>query len=1003
MLNELNQEQKEAVLHRDGPLLIVAGAGTGKTTVITKRIGWLIQQKLAKSDEILALTFTDKAAFEMEERVDSLLPLGYLDLWISTFHSFCERILKAHALEIGLSNDFILLDHTEQWMLIRRNLDRFHLDYYRPLGNPTRFIHALLDHFSRAKDEMIRPEEYLEFSKKLQLDSDSDRAEDQEMLRIEEVAKAYHIYQQLLLENNALDFGDLINYTLELFDKRTHILETYRKQFKYILIDEFQDTNFAQYELIKKLAYPKNNLTVCADDDQSIYRFRGASTSNVLQFIQEFPESKHVFLVKNYRNQQNVLDMAYNFIQLNNPDRLEYQLNNKKENRVTIDDKKNRKVGRLSKRLVAQKTGKSIIEHIHTKTYQEEALEVVKKILELYNGNWSDFAILVRANSAAGPFIQALSKASIPYQFLASRGLYTQPVILNIISFLKLLDDYHESSALYRILTLPQFEISAQEIPKLTHLSRKKNWSLYESMRKYTGQIQLSENAQKKIERILSLIEKHSSLTKEQSVSRIILSFLEQSGYLQFLKNQNEQQTRDDLRYLNQFYKEVVKFEEESIDKSVKAFLERLDYILDSGDVGTLTPDWEEGPDVVKVMTVHGAKGLEFPYVFLVNLVDKRFPTVERKEPIPLPDELVKEILPEGDIHLQEERRLFYVGMTRAQKGLFFSTAEDYGGTRKKKPSRFLEEIGIVSKVKRPSVKKHTTVIEKHIKDSTISHRSTKRRETYHLPRYFSFTQLKAYETCPLQYKFAHILYIPTKGNAVFSFGRTIHTTMQRFYSLAKDRSKASQVSLFDSGSTGESSYAKKNAKYVKELVSKKELIEIYEKNWIEDWYKSKEQLDQYFKKGKKILREYYDLIPDEQIPPKYVEKDFHLKIGEYTLKGRIDRIDEVEDGKIEIIDYKTGTLRDESTLTPEDKEQLLIYQLAVERVFKEKPKRLSYYYVEENKKVSFLGDENELNTLEKNIISEIDAIRNSDFSPTPSFKCKFCDFNSICEYRWHG
>ena len=326
LLNNLNVEQKKAVIYKNGPLLIVAGAGTGKTTVITHRIAWLMLSNKIKPEEILALTFTDKAAEEMEERVEQLLPYGYIDLWISTFHSFAEKILQQHAFNIGLPDNFKLLNQVQQNFLIRQNFNRFDLDYYRPLGNPTKFIQAMIKHFSRAKDEEIWPEDYLKYVEQL----NNKETEDQEIARINEIANAYNTYQQLLLENSALDFGDLINYLLKLFEKRPQILEKYRKQFQYILVDEFQDTNWAQYKLIKLLATPKNNITVSFDDDQSIYKFRGASISNVMQFKKDFPKAKQVVLIKNYRSKQNILNLAYDFIQLNNPNRLEWQLKNTK-------------------------------------------------------------------------------------------------------------------------------------------------------------------------------------------------------------------------------------------------------------------------------------------------------------------------------------------------------------------------------------------------------------------------------------------------------------------------------------------------------------------------------------------------------------------------------------------------------------------------------------------------------------------------------------------------
>src|SRR3989338_1028203 len=365
LLDGLNKVQAETVQHRMGSLLIVAGAGTGKTTVITRRIAWLIERKLADPENILAVPFTEKAATEMEELVDQLLPYGYVDVAISTFHAFCERVLRDHGLDVGLPADFKLLSTAEQWLLVRQNLDKFELDYYRPLGNPTKFIHALIRHFSRLKDEDISTDEYLKYAegRMLNLDSaefiGSKEEEEQEVKRLLEVASAYHLYQKLLLDKGALDFGDLITETLRLLSRRPNILKTFREKYKYILVDEFQDTNYAQYELVKLLAGDSKNLTVVADDDQSIYKFRGASFSNIIKFKQDFPESHQVSLIENYRNSQNILDLSYKFIQGNNPDRLEVQLSHAK----TKNKKQQSKVAGLSKKLVSKTVAEGTINH----------------------------------------------------------------------------------------------------------------------------------------------------------------------------------------------------------------------------------------------------------------------------------------------------------------------------------------------------------------------------------------------------------------------------------------------------------------------------------------------------------------------------------------------------------------------------------------------------------------------------------------------------------------
>ena len=312
----LNKQQKEAVGWGEGPLLIIAGAGTGKTTVITERIKHLITSGLAKPSEILALTFTNKAALEMEERVDVAMPLGYTSMWIMTFHSFCDRVLRAEALHIGLDPRFHLMSQAQTIQFVRNSLFQFDLDYFRPLGNPTKFVGGMVEHFSRLQDEDISPQDYLTYAKKL-------KTEKLEMKKTLELAKAYQKYDELKTKAGKMDYGDLITKTLKLFRDRPNILTGYQKQFKYILVDEFQDTNIAQNELVKLLAGKNANISAVCDDDQSIYKWRGAAVSNVLDFRKTYPKTKIVTLTKNYRSTQEILNRAYDLIQMNNPDRLE--------------------------------------------------------------------------------------------------------------------------------------------------------------------------------------------------------------------------------------------------------------------------------------------------------------------------------------------------------------------------------------------------------------------------------------------------------------------------------------------------------------------------------------------------------------------------------------------------------------------------------------------------------------------------------------------------------
>ena len=517
-LTKLNKEQLKAVTHGEGPLLIVAGAGTGKTRAVTHRIAYLAEQGKAKPEEILALTFTDKAAGEMEDRVDDLLSLGYADLWVCTFHSFCERVLRQQGLDIGISGNFKLVDQTAAWLLVRQNIDRFKLKYYKPLGNPTKFIHALLTHFSRCKDQEIFPADYLKYSK----------GAIEEKEKSAEVARAYKIYQDLLLENNLLDFGDLLNYCVALFKKRPAVLAKYQKKFKYILVDEFQDTNWIQYELVKLLAAPANNLTVCADDDQAIYRWRGASFGNILQFKKDFPGAAQAVLVRNYRSCQNILDAAYGFIQANNPRRLEC-------------------VAKIDKRLIADGKCKGDIRHLHFKSVEQEVQGVINEIIRLMKDGkdtgFGDFAILLRANDSAGAFVRACERSGIPAQFMALKGLYSKPVVLDIISYLKVLNNYHDSAAVWRVLNMPFLMIPGADIVKITQYSYKKSQSIYESLLELPLITGLTEHAVAGISKLMEMVNKHSDMARGKNVSELALTFLQDSGYLEHLV-QSHQITR---------------------------------------------------------------------------------------------------------------------------------------------------------------------------------------------------------------------------------------------------------------------------------------------------------------------------------------------------------------------------------------------------------------------------------------------------------------------------
>ncbi|MBI5466421.1 MAG: UvrD-helicase domain-containing protein [Candidatus Kerfeldbacteria bacterium] len=1044
LLKDLNAEQREAVTHGAEPLLIVAGAGTGKTTVITRRIAWLIDQGLAKPEEILALTFTDKAAQEMEERVDKLLPLGYVNVPISTFHAWGERVLKDWGLEIGVPGDFRVLTQTEQWMLMRNHLDEFALDYYRPLGNPARFIHALVQHFSRAKDEEVYPEDYLKFTESMKLNTgaseflkkrrvarnesrgtkkskkqkdlvvDNDLIDDSESesLRLDEVARAYHLYQKLLLADGSLDFGDLINYTVRLFRTRPAVAEHFRKLYKYILVDEFQDTNYAQYELLKLLAQPANNLTVVGDDDQSVYKFRGASISNILEFKQDYPQSKEIFLTKNYRSYQNILDTAYEFIQLNNPYRLEvklreYQITERggakpRTEPMSIGSGTGVKLARhgqsLSKRLEASRTGEGEVAYLNFAAASDEAEGVIKKIIELKKtsrAEWSDFAILVRANSQAQVFLQALRRHQLPFDYVANRGLYSEPIILDVVAYLKLLDNYHESEALYRVLQQAPFLMPREDVAKLLYYSKRKTVSLFEAL-KLARAVGLSEEGLEVGDKLLKSLAEHTQLAREKSAAEVYISVINDLGINERLAH--PAMVRE-AQYLTSFYQRIERFIVDSSTSSLNGFLKYLALEMESGEEGQLPQDIEEGPETVKIITVHSAKGLEWRYVFLVQLVDRKFPSTERREPIELPRELIKEVLPEGDVHLQEERRLFYVGLTRARDGVFLTRARDYFGKTTRKPSRFLYELGFVKEeeFKAPAAKTRVLAVPEIV---------VTKEAHYPLPESFSFSSISSFKKCPLEYKYVHLLKLPMPGSAALSFGSTMHKTLEQFLRLWASQSHIVQTDLFsgvkaETGTVGAPHRATKGGSGAgANLPAFEQLTKLYQDSWLDDWYDNPSQKKEYRDNhGPKQLKSFYEEFKAHQPKVKYLEQFFKLAFGPYKFVGKMDRLDEVKGGA-SIIDYKTGMSAAKS-LEKVDRDQLIIYQLAAEEFLNEKVVNAQYWYLEPNKfSEPFVATQEQMKELKEEYIKEIEKIIRA--IETDSFAEIHKD-HEMCKYQHLG
>jgi len=970
-LTTLNEEQRQAVTHGAGPLLIIAGAGTGKTTVVTKRIEHLILDEKIPPSNILALTFTEKAAQEMETRIDEILPYGYTTLWIETFHAFCDRILRLEAINICLNSRFDLLSEAESLLFLRKHLFDFNLDYFRPLGNPMKFLQGMLTHFSRLKDDDISPEQYIKYAEKLVAPNED------EIKKTLELSHAFKTYENLKAKEGVMDYSDLISNTLKLFRERPSVLKQYQKQFQYVFVDEFQDTNYAQNEMAILLAGERQNITVVGDDDQSIYRWRGAAIANMLQFRNHFPQAKIVTLTKNYRSTQNILDGAYQMIQNNNPDRLEI-----KEN--------------IDKKLKGMREIKGDdITFLYTNRGEDEAEEVAKAILAEVKKTrrpYNEFAILVRANDHSTPFQRALERAHIPYQFLGPGHLFQQAEIKDLIAYLHVLSNFDDMSSLYRIITMSVFDLQARDVASMLNFAKRSNFSLFEAMEQ-VEKSSLTQEGKEKIQRITQMIKRHLEKVPKEEAGQILYYFFEDSGLLGYYLDPGSAKTEKEAQNIAKFFEKLQSFASNHTDASVFAVVDWLDLAMELGESPQAAEiDWTRN-NAVNILTVHSSKGLEFPVVFVVNLVSQRFPSRDRKEQIPVPNDIIREALPEGEEGLQEERRLFYVAITRAKDHLFLTASRFYNeGKRERKISPFvIETLGeqtvqaIVKKQTAEPLGQQLSLLE--VLNSNIKKQEPVTNDEKPLTEitYISYSQLQTFGMCPLHYKLRYILNLPSPPSPALSYGLSVHNALRDFFLLLLQ----------------------------KQPLQAETMQEVLKKNWINQGYTSKTHEEQTYQQAETMLLSVAQQTLVSMPPTIAVELPFNFWLaspkrseGGFTqlkVGGRIDRIDRLEDGRLEIIDYKTGKNVPTEKKVKEDL-QLSFYAIAAAEVkdgiLGKDPSDilLTLYYLEENIKLSTTRTREDLENAKAEILAKVEAIEKSDFLCSHSIFCKTCEYQMLCQ-----
>ena len=626
----LNPMQKEAVLHTEGPLLILAGAGSGKTRVLTHRVAYLIDEKQVNPWNILAITFTNKAAGEMRERVDQLVGFGAESIWVSTFHSTCMRILRRHIEYLGYNTNFSIYDSDDQKTLMKQVFKAMDVDTKQFKER------SVLGTISSAKDKLIGPDEFL-------LNAGQD-------FRQRGIGEIYKEYQKRLRKNNALDFDDLIVKTVELFQNNSEILNYYQERFKYIMVDEYQDTNLAQFKLISLLASKYRNLCVVGDDDQSIYRFRGADIGNILSFEETFPGAKVIKLEQNYRSTQNILNAANGVIRHNR--------------------------GRKDKTLWTANGEGELIRFKQFVTAREEADFVAREIRDSVYA-YQDQAVLYRTNAQSRLLEERCIFYNVPYRLVGGVNFYQRKEIKDILAYLKTIANGVDDLSVLRIINVPKRGIGATTMGKVTIFASEHGMSLYDALRE-ARQIPGIGKAAEKIGTFIGQMEsfRARAQSEDYTIQDLIEGIMDETGYQQELEAEGEGESQTRLENIEELVNKAVSYEEDSEHSTLDEFLEQVALVADIDNM-------DESENRVTLMTLHSAKGLEFPKVYLVGLEDGLFPSM-------------MSINSDDKTDMEEERRLCYVGITRAKNELVITSARQRmvnGETRYCKPSRFLEEV----------------------------------------------------------------------------------------------------------------------------------------------------------------------------------------------------------------------------------------------------------------------------------------------------------------------
>ena len=971
----LNAEQRTAVEHGEGPLLVVAGAGTGKTRVITERIRNLLESDPTLAGEnILGLTFTNKAAGQMKSRVVKAAGERAEGVWLSTFHSFClEKILRAANPQIQP------LDEIDHRILLRRSIAELGLVLFRRLAEPAEFLKDFQTFFSRCQDELVTPDDYQRYvdvlrrehdARKNSFEPDALAIAEEEVARQEELARVYRVSERLLRERNLYTFGAQLLQAVELLRADADLLARMRDQYRYILVDEFQDTNIAQLELLWLLAGDRRNILAVGDDDQAIYRFRGASFGSFTIFLERFcgvggalpaaaAKKALVSLSQNYRSTRRILRVAGEMISHNEKSPL---LPPKNLTTGNADGEK--------------------IRVVEFAAFEEEAHWVASEIERLHEAGaaWRSFAVLYRKHSHRAQLLDALRRRGIPF-VIRKFSILSSTLVRDLLAWMRLIAVPSDNVACARVLAAPYWGLEPRDLVRLAERADKNHrrplWDEVESAHREPP---LNREGAR-LPELVQLLNQVRQSARSKTASALLDELIANLGLAPLA-------LEVDRQYLDRLTEFVKEWERKNEAKQLRDFIEYLGY-FDELD-GDVQIEEELSEDAVQLMTVHAAKGLEFPHVFILRLSKSDFPSGARRPEFEFPPELMKEEQPKADFHIQEERRLFYVALTRAQKRLTLSTIVN----RRKKPSPFLDDFLMNAKIQKTDVAQSAPKVEVPPSEEITGpppaepdptrlfpvgpekaraySRVALWAKAFHPPRpeplQLSASAIDAYDRCPMKYMFQYVWNIRGGPHAQMTFGNVMHATIREFVAMMRKQGR----------------------------VPIDEVIAIYEREWSSAGFPDEYQEGEYRKAGREQLEAFHRSFTAEPPDVLYQEKGFELPLEHnVVVTGRMDQVNRLSESEVEIVDYKTGRPRD-AKKAAEDL-QLSIYALAAREVLELTPARLVFHNLVNNEAVSSTRDAKSLTATKARIAEVADRIRAGDFSAKPGFACGYCDYKPLC------